>query len=133
MRKVDYLTSEDILLIHSIIIDETGGSHGVRDRQALATLGALPQQIAFGKELYPTLFIKAAVYVRGVISAHPFIDGNKRTAMAVADVFLQRNGLRIVTAKGGVEAFALLIISEKLALEDIAVWLKKNSKRNAEG
>ncbi|OGG47275.1 hypothetical protein A2671_01910 [Candidatus Kaiserbacteria bacterium RIFCSPHIGHO2_01_FULL_49_13] len=130
MVVIDYLSSEDILLVHSIIVDETGGSHGVRDRHALATLEGLPRQFAFGKELYPTLFTKAAVYVRGLISAHPFVDGNKRTAMAAADVFLQRNGFHISVPKGGVEAFALSIISQKLELGDIAAWLKKNSKRN---
>ncbi len=130
MRAIDYLGSEDLLLVHSIIIDETGGSHGVRDRHALATLEGLPRQSAFGKELYPTVFTKAAVYVRGIISVHPFVDGNKRTAMAAADVFLQRNGFRITVSKGGVEAFALSVISEKLDLESIASWLKKNSKRN---
>lgn len=126
---MQYLSAEDILLAHSIIIDETGGSHGLRDRHALLTLEDLPKQQAFGKELYPTVFVKAAVYVRNIIFAHPFVDGNKRTAMTVADVFLQLNGYRISVPKGGVERFALSVIEKKLTLEDIAVWLRENSKR----
>jgi death-on-curing protein len=129
MPAVDYLSAEDILLIHSVLIDETGGSHGVRDRHAIMTLEELPRQVVFGKELYPTLFVKAALYVRNIISAHPFVDGNKRTAMAAADVFLQKNGFRISVRKGGVETFALSVIAEKKDLEKIAVWLEKNTKR----
>ena len=87
-----YLLAEDILEIHSVVIDETGGSHGVRDRASLSALEGLPRQSAFGKELYPTVFLKASVYVHNIIFGHPFIDGNKRTAMATADVFLQLNG-----------------------------------------
>ena len=60
---MEYLTTEDILRIHSATIDETGGSHGVREHGALATLEALPKQGAFGSELYATVFDKAAVYL----------------------------------------------------------------------
>lgn len=124
-----YLTAEDILRIHSAVVDETGGSHGIRDLGALSTLEALPQLRSFGKEMYPGIFLKAAVYARNIIGGHPFVDGNKRTAMAAADVFLQMNGYRIAVPTGGVENFALSVIEKRLSLEDIAEWLKKNSKK----
>lgn len=126
---MQYLTAEDVLRIHSAIIDETGGSHGVRDHGALSSLEHLPRQKAFGKELYPTVFLKAAIYVRNIIFSHPFIDGNKRTAMAATDVFLQLNGSHMTVATGGVEAFALSVIAKHLDLQAIAEWLKKNSKK----
>ena len=124
-----YLHAEDILQIHSVVIDETGGSHGVRDRYAVASLQELPRQQAFGKELYPTVFLKAAIYIRNIIFSHPFIDGNKRTAMAAGGVFLELNQYRITIAKGGVEAFALEIIANHLDLEAIAAWLENNSSK----
>ncbi|MDO8492316.1 MAG: type II toxin-antitoxin system death-on-curing family toxin [bacterium] len=123
-----YLRVEDILLIHSVVVDETGGSHGVRDNNALLALEALPKQSAFGKELYSTIFHKGAVYIRNIIFSHPFVDGNKRSAMAVADVYLQLNGYRISVIEGGVEKFALSIIEKHLDVNDIAKWLKNNSK-----
>ncbi|MDO8521726.1 MAG: type II toxin-antitoxin system death-on-curing family toxin [bacterium] len=126
---MDYLSAEDILRLHSVVIDETGGNHGVRDRNAIASLEHLPKQEAFGRQLYPGLFQKAAVYVRNTIFSHPFIDGNKRTAMMASDVFLQLNGHEITIAKGGVEKFALAVIEKHLELEKIANWLKKNSKK----
>lgn len=123
-----YLTAEEVLNVHSVIIDEIGGAHGVRDAHALASLAGLPGQEAFGKELYPGVFTKAAVYVRNIICGYPFVDGNKRTAMACADVFLQLNGYRIAAAEGSVERFALSVISERRSLEDIAAWLKEVSE-----
>lgn len=125
---MEYLTTEDILRIHSAIVDETGGSHGVRERGALAALQGLPKQAAFGRELYPTVFDKAAVYARNIIFGHPFIDGNKRTAVAAADVFLQLNGYEICAPQGAVESFALSVIEKKLGLGEIAEWLEANTK-----
>lgn len=124
-----YLLVEDILLIHSALIDETGGSHGVRDNNALLTLVSLPKQSTFGKELYITVFHKAAVYIRNIIFSHPFVDGNKRSAMASADVFLQLNGYKITVAQGGVEKFALAVIKNHLEIDEIAEWIKGNSKK----
>lgn len=122
-----YLTQEQILLIHSILIDETGGSHGVRDHGAILSVESLPQQSVFGKELYPTLFRKAAVYVRSIILNHPFIDGNKRTAMTAASVFLEDNGHRLNAKEGFVEKFALRVIKEKLDIGAIAAWFKTHT------
>ena len=124
-----YLTREQILLTHSIIIDETGGAHGLRDSAALFALVELPKQSAFGKEFYPTLFLKAAVYARNIISAHPFIDGNKRTAMTTAGVFLENNGFRVIAMEGEIERFAREIIRTKMDLLAIAAWLKKHSRK----
>ena len=126
---MEYLSAEDILNIHSVMIDETGGSHGVREKGALATLEELPAQQAFGTEFYPTIFIKAAVYIRNILFSHPFIDGNKRTAMGCADVFLQLNGYKITVEKGGVEKCALTIIEKHLSLEEIAVWIEENTQK----
>lgn len=116
-------------MIHSILIDETGGSHGVRDRHAVLALEALPKQKVFGKESYPTPFLKAAVYARNIIYNHPFIDGNKRTAMTVASVFLENNGYTIDAKIGEIEKFALDIIHKRYDLEAIAEWLKTHTKK----
>jgi len=129
MNKVVYLLAEDLLNIHSVLINETGGSHGVRDRHTLLTLEGLPQQTAFGKELYPSLFTKAALYVRNIIFSHPFVNGNKRTAFGSADAFLQLNGYQITVKDGGVEQFALSILEKHSDLEVIAEWLRANSTR----
>jgi len=112
-----------------MVIDETGGSHGVRDHSIVISAEQLPQQRAFGKELYPTVFIKAAVYARNIITAHPFVDGNKRTGMAATSVFIENNGYKIEVVEGGVEKFAIAIIKNRIELEDIAQWFKENSRK----
>lgn len=124
-----YLGSEDILLIHSMIIDETGGSHGVRDTHAILSLAQSPKQSFSGKELYPTIFEKAAVYARGILMEHPFIDGNKRTGMTAASVFLEDNGYKIVAKEGEIEKFALRVVAEKMEITEIAQWFQRRSKR----
>ena len=124
-----FLTKERILLIHSMIIDETSGSHGVRDYHAILSLEELPKQKAFGEELYPTIFLKSAVYARNIITGHPFIDGNKRTGMTAALVFIEANGYKIIAERGEIEKFALRIIEHKLQLESIAAWFKKHSQK----
>lgn len=123
-----YLTKEQILLIHSMLIDETGGSHGVRDYHAIFSLEDLPRQSVFGKELYPTIFEKAAVLARNIIMNHPFVDGNKRTGVTAASVFFENNGYEINVKEGEIEAFAVSVVKNRLSIEDIAKWFEKNSK-----
>ena len=112
-----------------MIIDETGGSHGVRDHSAILSLEQSPRQAVFGKELYPTVFLKAALYTRDIIMSHPFMDGNKRTSMVTASIFLENNGYRFTAKSGEIERFALRIIHEKLSIEIIASWFERHAKR----
>jgi len=127
---VIYLTEADILLMHSFVIDETSGSHGLRDRQGLLSAIDLPKQKFSNKELYPTIHHKAAVYARNIITAHPFIDGNKRTGITVAFIFLENSKYKIIVPEGEIEKFALKIISERLSIGKIADWFKKYSKKS---
>jgi death on curing protein len=112
-----------------MLIDEIGGSHGIRDHHGLLVLEELPRQSAFGQELYPSIFEKAAVYVRGIIHGHPFIDGNKRTAMTAAMIFLENNGYESTAKTGEIETAALDIISQKHDIPKIAQWLKQHTKK----
>ena len=123
------LTAGQILLIHSLAIDETGGSHGVRDHHAVLSIEAMPKQQVFGKELYPTVFEKAAVYARGIIMNHIFLDGNKRTGLTAASVFLENNGYRLTVRRGRAERFAMNIAIRKPDIRTIAAWFRRHSRR----
>lgn len=101
----------------------------MRDHRAILSLEHFPRQNVFGKELYPTVFHKAAVYARNIIMNHPFVDGNKRTGMIVADAFLKNNGYKIAAKQGEIEKFAISIILKRLTVEQIAKWLKKHSRK----
>ena len=122
-----YLEEDDIVLIHNRIVDESGGLQGIRNREAIASVIGQPQQAVFGKELYPTLFLKAAVYARNIIAHHPFVDGNKRTGVTVASVFLEDNGYEVRAVEGEFYTLALRIAEEKISYEEIAEWLERRA------
>ena len=74
-----YLTAEEILVIHSEIIDKTGGLHGTRDVGLLMSIVERPKSKFSGQELYKGIFKKVAVYLESLAQYHVFADGNKRT------------------------------------------------------
>lgn len=85
-----YLTVVEILAIHAILIDEFGGTEGVRDLGALEAAVFRPQT-----GYYEDPIAEAAALFESLIQNHPFLDGNKRTALAAADVRLRMNGLEL--------------------------------------
>ncbi len=117
---------DDIVLIHMQIIDVSGGSHGVRDRGRLDSVVAVQTQEVFGRALYGSLQEKAAAITRGIVADHPFVDGNKRTGIMTALVFLERNGLQTNIADKELEDFAVRVAVEHLSAADIAAWLEKH-------
>lgn len=127
---MNYLSEEEILLIHHQLIKRYGGTHGVRDLNRIKSVVVAPQQVAFGHHQYPDIFQKAAVYTRNIIADHPFFDGNKRTGMAAAVMFLKRNSYKFLAKKGEVEDFAVHVAVKKPEVGEIADWLKQHSKKN---
>ncbi|MCD8561530.1 type II toxin-antitoxin system death-on-curing family toxin [Candidatus Saccharibacteria bacterium] len=124
---VRYLSIDEILRLHFQVVEDYGGSHGVRDEGRLASAAEAPRQSIFGGEQYPSLYEKAAVYARNIIADHPFSDGNKRTGITVAAVFLLRNGVRLTASPGQLEDFAVSIATDHLTVEVIADWLEAHS------
>ena len=118
------------MVIHAKIIDATGGSHGVRDVGIIASAADRPKAIFAGKDLYPTVFDKAVAYFESVAFFHPFIDGNKRTAVAIATRFLFLNGYILVASNPVLEKFVLDAVVKKYELKKISDWFKKHSKRS---
>ena len=124
-----YLFEEDILLIHNRVIDRVGGLHGIRDRNAIQSVTGQPRQAVFGKELYATPFLKAAVYARNIIAHHPFLDGNKRTGISVASVFLSDNGYAIEAKEGEFYSLAMHIAEDKWDYEEIVEWFESHATK----
>ncbi|PJE65692.1 type II toxin-antitoxin system death-on-curing family toxin [Candidatus Saccharibacteria bacterium CG10_big_fil_rev_8_21_14_0_10_47_8] len=125
-----YISEEEILLIHHQLIKRYGGSHGTRDLERVKSAAIIaPAQSVFGEEQYKTVFEKAAVYARNIIADHPFQDGNKRTGIAVAAMFLKKNGYKLKAKKGEIENFAVKIAVKKLDVVQIAAWLQGHSRQ----
>lgn len=125
-----YLTAKDILELHFSVIRDYGGSHGVRDEGRVRSVIDAPAQEVFGAEQYKTVHEKAAVYMRNIIGDHPFVDGNKRTGITVAAIFLSRNGVQLTATTKELEDFAVRVAVEHLSVDDIAAWLELHSKSN---
>ena len=87
-----YLTLNEVLDLFHHILEQSGGSAGIRDFGALESALAQPRMTFDEKELYPTVVDKAAVLGFSLINNHPFVDGNKRIGHAAMEVFLIRNG-----------------------------------------
>lgn len=123
-----YLTPEQVIFIHSVLISETGGTHGIRDLGLLQAAAARPQATFDGQELYPTVFLKAAALLHSLIKNHPFLDGNKRTGITAAGIFLQMNGWHLRVSNEMLEAFTLRVAEASQPVETIAFWLEANSQ-----
>jgi death-on-curing protein len=126
---VIFLTPEQVLFIHARLVSETGGGHGIRDLGLLESAVARPRATFGGVELYPDVFTKAAVLMDSLINNHPFVDGNKRTGLAAAAVFLLRNGWRLTASPLDLETLTLRVAVEGMEMEALAGWLRLNSVR----
>jgi death-on-curing protein len=122
-----YLTPEQVLFLHSRLIVETGGGHGVRDLGMLLSALGRPRATFDEKELYPDLFMKVAALMDSLIRNHPFVDGNKRTAIIAAALFLRINGYRLVVENIEMVRFTLACAQSQLSLNEIAEWFRQYS------
>src|ERR1700678_4041260 len=103
------LTLDQLMELHVLVIEATGGSSGLRDLGRLEAAIATQTQNVFGEELYPGVIDKAAAIIRGIIADHPFVDGNKRTAMLAGLTFLAINKISLSIPEGELEDFAVKI------------------------
>jgi death-on-curing protein len=95
MNKPYFLTLSEVLLILQDQIRRYGGKYGIRDIGLLSSAIAMPQSTFEGKYLHKNIYEQAAAYAFHICQNHPFLDGNKRTALATALVFLDINGIEI--------------------------------------
>jgi death-on-curing protein len=115
---------EDVVLaIHDEQIAEHGGHGGLRDRSLLLSALARPQHLAaFGN---PDVADLAASYAVGIARNHPFLDGNKRTALVVAaGVFLPLNGYKLTASDAETVRVMLAVADGTMAEPEFALWLR---------
>ncbi len=98
----------------------------MRDLGLLESAVARPQASFAGQYLYQTIFEKAAALLQSILKNHPFIDGNKRTALTSAGIFLKLNGYKLINSHQEEVEFALKVENKNLSVEQIAMWLKKH-------
>lgn len=122
------LPKEQILMLHSQLIEATGGSDGIRDEGMLESAISNPFQTFGGKELYPSIQAKAAQLCYGLIKNHPMIDGNKRIGAHAMLVFLALNGYELQYTQTELSDTILSVASGKLDATDILKWIIAHQK-----
>jgi death-on-curing protein len=120
----DYITLEEALRVHTVLIDAFGGAHGVRDMGLLESTLLRPQTGYYGNPIE-----EAAALWESLAMNHPFVDGNKRVAYAVVELFLQSNGCDIVPDDKTIETFIYHHLDAGTFRKDILdAWLRDNSE-----
>jgi death-on-curing protein len=104
-----------VLAIHNRQIEKFGGRHGLRDEGLLDSALAQPKASFYGKLLHPTISEQAAAYLFHLIMNHPFVDGNKRTSLAVMDTFLRLNQYTLELTNEQSYELVMLIAEGKLS------------------
>lgn len=130
---MEYLTPAEVLLLHARLIQHTGGSGGVRDMSLLESALARPQATFAQDDLYPDLWSKAAALMHSLIRNHPFVDGNKRTALAATGIFLELNGYALTASNEAVLEFVRQVAVGGMELAAMAAWLEVHSRQLEEG
>lgn len=131
---MNYLAEEEIMEINRQIIQYAGeGMIQILDPNGLNSIVEAPQQTFFGREAYPTVWLKAAYYLQKLTKKHVFADGNKRTALEATKVFLLLNNINVKFY--GIEAGQMVLDvtnspdSEEVMLK-VARYLKNHQIKN---
>jgi death-on-curing protein len=125
MPKIVWLLEETITAIHHRQIAEHGGSEGLRDEGLLLSALARPQNLLAYGEPAPDLASLAAAYAYGIARNHPFVDGNKRTALVAARTFLILNGVDLEATQDDKVLTFLSLAEGAVSEEELADWIRK--------
>lgn len=127
MDDIHYISVEDVLHLRDALARHEGEFQILRFSELLSAL-AVPQQILFGEELFPTLCAKAGILLVGLIRNHPFWDGNKRIALAATQLFLERNGYTFDVTESEAAHFTTTLARGAADPAMAAEWIKQWSR-----
>ena len=119
-----YLTVEEVLEINARVMK---GEHTLRDRSLLESAVARPRASAFGSDAYPHPIAKAAALLHSLVLNHPFLDGNKRTAVLATSVFLDLNGHKICWERDEALHFILSLAQHQVTLKEVIRFLQEHT------
>ncbi|MBC8139751.1 MAG: type II toxin-antitoxin system death-on-curing family toxin [Fibrella sp.] len=123
--EVRFLSVENILQAHDFSLQRTGGAAGLRDLGLLQSAAMMPQQQFGGFYLHEGLAGKAAAYLYHLAANHPFVDGNKRTAVLAALIFLDINGVENLPAPDELEKVTWSIADGSMTKPELTEWFRQ--------
>jgi death-on-curing protein len=118
-----FLTTDEVLTLHATGIDSYGGSHGLRDPGLLDSALAMPRQGFHGEFVHGFPFGMASAYLFHLCANHPFVDGNKRVALAACIVFLRMNGWNLIASEEAVYSQTLAVAQGAVRKDELATWI----------
>ena len=121
----EFLELEDVLELHQDGLARWGGADGLRDRGALEAAVSQPRATFMGAYLHDDLFAMAAAYAFHIGQAQAFLDGNKRTGLLAAVVFLDMNGFRLPEPEEALYVAMLEIANRSMTKEQLANLLRE--------
>lgn len=125
----EYPARQVVEALHAEQLRRHGGAHGLRDDNALeSALNRAANKAAYGE---PSVFELAAAYAFGLARNHAFVDGNKRTAIVTAMLFLALNGYRMTADNGTVYLFTMSLAAGEILEDGAAAFLRDNSERSS--
>jgi len=130
MTDIKWLLEETVQAIHKRQIAEHGGSDGVRDEGLLLSALARPQNLLAYSEVPPDISALAASLAYGIAKNHPFIDGNKRTALVVTRTFLLFNGFNMEANQEEKYLTFLKLAEGNLSEEELTDWIRQKLIQN---
>ena len=125
MTDIVWVMDEIVLSIHEEQLSEHGGLEGVRDMSAVQSALARPRTLANYEDCKDVARL-AAAYTFGIAKNHGFADGNKRTALVVADLFLMLNGYELTSSPSENVLTILGVADGSVSEEELAAWMQKN-------
>jgi len=121
----DFLTLDDVLELHELQVDRYGGLHGVRDQGLIESAIAQPEATFAGEYLHGDLFEMAAAYLFHLVRNHGFLDGNKRTGLLTALVFLDINGISVDQASPDLYELTVAVAEGRADKDEAAAVLRR--------
>ena len=122
-----FLTEEQIIALNRRAVEKDGGVHGILDAGLLSAAAAMPQAGFGGKRLHESVPAMAAAYLFHLCQAHAFADGNKRTAVLAAAVFLDLNGYDLEADDDRFEGVVLQLASHQLGKEQVTQFVEEHA------
>ena len=127
MKDIIFIPKQIILYFHEQLIQIYGGSTGIRDEKLLDSALEQVKATFDGSYLHDSIFKMAAAYGFHLCKNHPFIDGNKRTALVAMDTFLQRNGWEITASEEEAYKIMMALSASEVSKEELVKWLRENT------
>jgi len=127
MKEITWVLDEVVLAVHDEQLAVHGGLPGIRDRGILESALARPRNLA-AYEACDDVARLAAAYLYGITKNHGFVDGNKRTSLVTADLFLMLNGHELVSSPVENVLMVLSVADGTLSEEELTAWIRRNIK-----